>query len=390
MQHNRRYSLIVSDGTNRAFAATATQENNVVRDDNPYQGLLSRDLMDTEDSFIGILEKQEKSVVDYLVDDRRESLIATEITESDMNTSITGSVANGTSDKADFEILNLSQKTRDAVEKVGSYVILKAGYYGQEKLDLVFAGQISSVSSYRKGKNLVTKLSCSSGYKPNNAIRVAKRYAAGTNYQTIIEDLVSIYNQAGIATGRLEFPDEELGNYVETYNYQQLKTAHKKPLERGFTVMGYLEDVLKKVCESIGYTFYMVKSTIYIHPKRSRKTVEQYSFETKNIYSLTSKATSATNPSTQGGIDVGLTMVIPLDARLDQTKQIRIDDGEHKGEYRINKVKHDLDYRGPKWHTTLSLVRIDEPEEKTSETTEERRDTLAQMREDLNRIIKGV
>lgn len=99
--------------------------------------------------------------------------------------------------KAKIEIYNLSKSSADYCEQTGSICEIRAG---EPTLSLVFRGDIvqKTVSTTRKGADLVTSIEAADGRRVYRDAQVALSYPAGTNREQIITDLIS---QAGLPLG---------------------------------------------------------------------------------------------------------------------------------------------------------------------------------------------
>lgn len=127
---------------------------------------------------------------------------ALEITDLQMSAKIQGSAnASGGANTSTITVHNMASSTRELVEVVGNYIILKAGYAQDEELKVIFTGQVSSFETRREGADLITVFQCSDAYTPNNSVRVSKKFIKGNTWKDVIDYLVGAYQSNGVPLG---------------------------------------------------------------------------------------------------------------------------------------------------------------------------------------------
>jgi len=276
----------------------------------------------TEDEVFGQLFIPKEN--DY----RTVTLNAVEITELDINATIS-SKAGGKNSSSVIKIYNLSEDTRNIVERVNNYVILEAGYASDEELKVVFTGQVSEFFTENVGEDLVTTLQCKDGYIPNNTLRVDKFFPAGVTADTIFKYIIDQYKKVGVPLGFYSgFSDKK-----ERVEYVQLPMPQDTTFYMGYTLTGYLWDELKDLTKSLGYVCYITNGRLFIHPKGFTRAVEQFEVDHSQIYSI--KKSGKANNNTTGKSDTGVNISLPLDARMDVDKQIKVIGGDFEGVYKI-------------------------------------------------------
>lgn len=286
-------------------------------------------------------------------DYRTVTLNAVEITESDISATISSKASSSSNANTVLSIYNLAPETLDIVERVNNYVILEAGFAGDDELKVVFTGQVSSFSTDRQGQDMVTTLTCSDGYIPNNTIRLSKMFPENTTANTVMEYLIQRYKDSGVA----------LGQYVaqvdpkDKVEYVQLTSPSLTTFAMGYSLNGYLSDELRDLCKSIGYVNYITNGRLFIHPTSYTKTTERYQYSTEQLFSVrkSGKPTSTTNSKNDTGVDIRM----QLDGRLGVDKQIEILDGNYKGIYKILTCSFAINYRDGAFDTILSCKQIE-------------------------------
>lgn len=279
-------------------------------------------------------------------------LNAVEITDLDISGNITSRAGSGSNSKTVLQVYNLAPETLEIVEKTNNYVILEAGYSGEE-LKIIFTGQVSSFDTNRQGQDIVTTLVCSDGYIPNNTVRLSKSFPENTTANTVMEYLIQRYKDSGVA----------LGQYVaqvdpkEKVEYVQLTSPSVTTFSMGYSVNGFLYDELSDLCKSMGYVNYITNGRLFIHPKSYTKTTERYIYTTDQLYSV--RKSASTTSTTNSKSDVGVDVVMQLDGRLGVDKQISIEDGNYKGVYKILTCNHAINYRDGSFDTQLTCKQIE-------------------------------
>ncbi len=299
----------------------------------------------TEDEVIGNLLIPNEQ--DYLTVTRN----AVEITESDLTARIV-SKANSSAGATTLKLYNLASETLDIVEKVNNYVILKAGYYSDEEIGIVFSGQVKSFSTRTEGQDTVTELTCGEGYIPNNSLRVVKSFPEKTTADKVLRYIIARYQDSGVPLGQYtaQVADSEIVDYV------QIKRPPETVFEMGYSLNGFLINELKRLCKSIGYVHYIVNGRLFIHPASFTKVVERYQVSTDSIYSVRKQSTST--GTTNSKVDAGIDISVPLDSRFNVDKQIEVLDGAYKGVYKILSCSHNINYRQGVYDTSMSCKQI--------------------------------
>jgi hypothetical protein len=123
------------------------------------------------------------------------------------------------SQEATFRILNLSQETRDRLNK-DAYAMnefraiqFKAGYE-DFPLPIVFNGFVRHASSYRRGTEMVTEISCYDGGISMASGFTARTIAGGTSIQDLLKQLAQTLPRIAGAPLIGEFPKTNLRGKV--------------------------------------------------------------------------------------------------------------------------------------------------------------------------------
>lgn len=254
-------------------------------------------------------------------------------------------------------IYNLSKDSLNTVCKKNNFVLLKAGYKDQEAsgtLPLIFSGQVESYETKKVNEDMVTTLTCKSGYTVSDSVRVsislkpipASISSDQINYQDVFDKLLSIWKSNGIG-----YDDSTVELEAGIPLTPSFPADIKLP--NGWAYSGYLKDAMDEVCESLGYKWYVQNDLLYVHPLIYSKQ--------KQILKLTSNLVKSVQPQSQGGRgtstkeDVsGYLVKTNIDGRLKLADYIEVRDYKDVGAtYEIVQVNHVLDYRGSVWDTDV-------------------------------------
>ncbi len=290
---------------------------------------------------------------EYVTDYRLEDGSAVEITDLQIMADVAGSANSSNQAGCVIKILNLSEDTLNIIQEANNYVILSAGYAQDEELKMLFSGQVFDYSTDKQGENVVTTLKCKEGYTPTNAVRIAKKFAAGLTYADVLLNLANEYARNGIPIAQLEL--ESIDEFRQTY--VQLRTPNETILKKGFSAVGFLRQIMDDVCESLGYVNYITNGKLFVHPKGFTKTIESYQFTTDQIKSIR-KMGSQTGSISTGKGDRGIKITTFLDGRLDIDKRVEILDGTYEGNYKIISKQHKLNYRNGAWDTIIDCKEV--------------------------------
>ena len=304
---------------------------------------------------------------------------AVEITDLQMQCDIKSTSANSSNtSQTIISLYNLHPSTLDIIAQANNYVILEAGYAEDLQLEMIFTGQVETHNTTKKGQDVVTELTCSDAYTPNNYVKISKKFTRDQTYGDVLTYLADQYKANGITTGDLVkdwadidyrepvFPDLVDGLILSPFavpqDYSQLPPLLTKPanlkMPRGMVLTGFLHQALDRVCAQLGYVSYITNGRLFIHPKGYTRMVEQFELSTSIMKSIRPMGSKSGGGSLGKGID-GISITTFLDGRLDIDKTIKVLDGKYAGEYKIITKEHKLDYEGSAWNTLLTCTKFD-------------------------------
>lgn len=286
-----------------------------------------------------------------------------EFVDNQMVARVIGKKENST--PASFQLYNVHP---DDVKRIreDDLLILKAGYkqdvtriqttVGEglvRDLPVLFVGQVITIRTYREDQDLITEIICGDSITARKNVKITASWPPGTTRLKVIQDMVRIAASNGVPTGNIQtanlLPE---GKTISTLQARYLA---------GYSVQGMLFEELEKVCEASGMRSYTAVGKLYVEPKEVTRTLEVVRITPQNVKgSITPEADnsgvmSGENPDNK----VGITVNLFLNGRI-QPDQILSISGypDHNGEYKINSVDHDLNFRGDSWDTTVSCVKL--------------------------------
>ncbi len=145
--------------------------------------------------------------------------------------------------KASIEIYNLSEDTRNKIRDSGKMVILYAGYtqnYGEE---IVFIGDIVSVSNSFSPPDIVTEISAIDGKEALSSSKISVSESTNASALKILEKILSSFS---------------IGN-----NLKQISVVDKRYIH-GFVFSGFSKVALDKVCKFLSLVWSVQNNRIVI------------------------------------------------------------------------------------------------------------------------------
>lgn len=270
------------------------------------------------------------------------------VAEVNNNSKSSGSDAPNSS----IRVYNPSSNTLSLLTKPNAKVILQAGYDSdvEDGLPIVFTGQVFNTYTEKVGPDIILHIKCKDGWTPSSTIRVSKEFS-GVSYGKIINLLAQEWAKNGV-----KYTSKTVVTNVPTV--LSVSPDSLTPSSGAWSYTGYLYQAMDDITKELGYTWYIVNSTLYVHPKgfkEQNSSVQLSESQIKSIrFSQDNTRTQSTNPESSG-----IKVRTFLNGRLDSAKGLEIVDGEFKGFYKIVKTQHSLDFRGSSWDTELDCERVE-------------------------------
>lgn len=303
------------------------------------------------------------------------------------------------SDETTFEIMGLNRESSAKFKKVGSMIMLRAGYdtafkrddtgeiiNDYESLPIIYIGSIIYAYTVKRGVDKVTRVVCSSDKDERAITKTSIAYAPNTKKADVIKDLVK---KLGFSSLEMDF-----GNLGD------------KAYPSGYSVYGSVANTLNRICEENGLMWFTYNKQIRIVPIDAKSTnlawevwpfqvidsVEGYYKRTQSLTKPPAKTThsrgkkKAATPkehaedislNTQVNADgsklktrikSGLRFKTFLDGRIKLGDNVVIRGSDEyleqmanaNGQFRVIGISHTLDYRGGSWQSEFDLVAASE------------------------------
>lgn len=145
--------------------------------------------------------------------------------------------------KGTISIYNLSQDTRNFLEKSDNLVILKAGY--KNAISTIFSGDILKGKNDRKGPDIITDLECGDGEFALKEASINIGLGPGAKNTDIIGLAVDAITELAVARGFIE-------------------TIPEITFNQGFTYSGQAKALLKDLLKQVGMEFHIQDGEINI------------------------------------------------------------------------------------------------------------------------------
>lgn len=276
----------------------------------------------------------------------------------EVNTSFNEKSSGSDSPACTIKIYNLSEETRKKVIRVNSPVILEAGYNGDDSV--IFTGQVTKGYVSKEGQNVVTTLACKEGWTPLNGVRYSKTFPKETSYSDIFNDIISVFNNNGIASSPQGI---------------KLNKGDNPPSElitvKSWSFVGYLRQAMDYICDELNFNWQIIHSKLFVYPKNDPEMVGGVILNSGNILSIKPSQEGTLAPSSSPQKQ-GLKLKTFLIGDLDTSKLVEIepDDedstfsiNQYAGKYRITNLQHSLSYEGGDWYTDIECENVEESED---------------------------
>ncbi len=230
----------------------------------------------------------------------------------------------GSSNKAKFEVFNLSTLSRQAIKK-GYLLRWQAGYAGV--LGTLFIGAVlpDGIKVRRDGQTIITELECGDGEAAITFKVYDHSYPSSTTLYQVFQDLAAAL---GVGIGNV------IGIPAVTYS-------------NGLAIEGKVSDTLNVLCKANGLKWYVLNGNLCITPiKGSNQAVAQ----------VISKSTGMIGvPSTGGNFTRFTSLMNPL-LVPDQLVKLVSENTALNGYYRINRAHYQGDTHDSQWQVECECI----------------------------------
>lgn len=259
-------------------------------------------------------------------------------------------------------IWNAAEATRHILERIGSVVIVKAGYFDDIGAATVFTGNVTRSLTVRENADWVTELELQDGFLEFRDTKVSISFAPSVKNTQVLQDIANRFN----------LPVRPLPADMEIKQYPS-----------GFAFVGKLRDVMDKVCDYSGLEWSIQNREVQIIKKGGAIRQQAYLLS-PDTGLIGSPAQEAKTMTEQAASKQGVTLTQPgvrkstkrdkkgelqevlqvLGYKVKTLLQPMIEPGWYvqlkskgvDGEFfRVEEVTHNGDTHGPDWHSELTL-----------------------------------
>lgn len=253
----------------------------------------------------------------------------------------TTDTAGSDSRKGRVKIYNLSESSRTQISQKNCKVIFKAGYledYEKDNLPTILSGQVSRVTTEKKGVDTITTLDVVDGYVPQTTVKInhtiTSQYTSPISARDVLSYLVDVWKQSGISSSTSTV---EYDFALESVKYYA-----------GWTGTGYLKDVMDNFCNSNDLIWYITNSNLYVQREGSTLIKDLYTPNNTNIISV-SPIVNDNASSSESEIKNRIKLITFLDGRIKEGSYIDLLEKflpaikkDIAGTYSVKSVKHNF------------------------------------------------
>lgn len=302
---------------------------------------------------------------------------------------------------AEITLYNASSDIIRIIRTPDAVLHLKAGYRTNLKdnseisttsLPTILYGDIVASYTEREGSDIITTIRVAEGSVPARESYVSKWYTFDYSLQEIVTDLIQNYYE-GMSVGEINLTADDYARVeyaigeneqiirnsltVEPQAFGETRTGRlglttreylgkarksSSGYDYAYVAFGKTRDVLEDLAKDFRFQLYEIKNKLYARPIGLEKIREVFTIAPNQVVGTVETAQSSardTNKSENIVVKVFLEGSITIDSYVrllgfnNEVFGTFID-----GDYAVESVKHDLDYRGKDWYTNLTLRRI--------------------------------
>jgi hypothetical protein len=245
-----------------------------------------------------------------------------------------------------IEIYNLSQETRDALQKLISsnndninnqqIVMLYAGYSFNVGAELLYSGNITNISSKKEPPDVVTTISCAENSLIYKNSFSSLSYGGGITSKKVIEDIAA----------QMKVDIDENSNFGTGVT-----------LAHGWTHAGLSKQAMDKITRQAGLTWSTQNGKIRVVPQGSST-----NDEVVIVVSPTSGMIGSPERKDNSGDDTdnpaekhGWSVKSLLQPKLSPNRKVKIESMSVDGVYIIDTVSHRGDTKSGDWQTEFEV-----------------------------------
>lgn len=238
-----------------------------------------------------------------------------------------------------IEVYNLSKSNQSFI-KTDDTILLKAGYANNGELPLVYAGQVTKVTTRKVGQDTITTLLCGAGAVVRKNARFSKAPRRNETVKEVCEYFAGLCAMHGIPTGRIFVPIE-------------------LPIYFGYPCEGQLFTEMEIFCDNYNLSAYVSLGKLYIEPIDITDISAVVQVNAENVKGSIRPQTDASGTTT-GQEVTGLQFTTFLDGRISAAKKVEINYGDYSGDYKVTSVEFKMDSEANPsiWDTIVDCERL--------------------------------
>jgi hypothetical protein len=250
-----------------------------------------------------------------------------------------------------ISIFNMTSTRRAFLDQVSRtdtdrkiIIQLNVGY--QNTFEELITGDLKTAVTTKEGPDFVTKLEIGEEEFVYRTARLNKSYAAGTLYQTIVNDLV---RSMGLKAENLL---EIFGTKSATLGIQVVKG---KKVLKGYVANGLSRDMLTEICRSFDVEWSVQRGKIVFSFGSEPGFVDIPVLRSGNVNGIqivTNTGLIGAPKSTNDGVEFKSL----LNTKILPKKTVRLISDQFDGFFLVRKVKHFGDTHGADWYSEAETV----------------------------------
>lgn len=239
---------------------------------------------------------------------------------------------------ASIEVYNLSQESLKILDTDYPAASFEAGYVDTGGPKRLFAGQVTSVSTRKSGTDVITRITMGSGYTNLNHQILSELVPPGT-------DVNKVFEKIRVALGA----DRGVYNITTNLNNEIIS---------GYPLSGTPREMLDEISEKFQLDWQLDDGVLYIH-NNDRPATEQYqlAYVISPFTGLVERPYRVSGDKRRSAKDKakkpGVQMKIMLNPEISAGSIIQIEEGELKGWYKVDSIRHYGSWRGDPWFTDI-------------------------------------
>lgn len=234
----------------------------------------------------------------------------------------------GAPNTTSVEVYNLAERTRAAFEESPLFCILEAGHDGEYAV--LAAGDLRRARSEYDGTNWVTRLELGEGRRAYLHARVSRSLGPGTEKLTAVRELAAA-----------------MGLVVPAGAAQAVEL--KERFQRGIALHGRASEQLDRIAAGAGFQWSVQDGVLVM--LRAGDVRPGEAFVVSQDTGMIGSPVHGSPPTAGGPAPVLVRMLLAAQVRAGGV--IQVESIAHRGQFRVEKVRHAGDTEGPDWTTEV-------------------------------------